>query len=118
VIVPFAIASNSDPFHMYHNAQAVSLASQKFKFLNGGICKLFGIFSFLAKHVISLGICHWEISLCCLETLISELEVSDLFKLWCEFFIDVNSVWHCSLQLGLSAVSRCRSWQFIGHTYF
>jgi len=57
-IVPFVIASNSECFHMYHNAQAVLLASQKLKFLNGGICKLFDIFSFLTKHVISLGICH------------------------------------------------------------
>jgi len=49
VIVPSVIASNSFSFHMYQNAQAMSMASQKFKFLNGGICKSFDNFKFSCK---------------------------------------------------------------------
>lgn len=43
VIVLFVV-SNYDSFHMYQNAQAMSLASQKCKLLNAGICKPFVVF--------------------------------------------------------------------------
>lgn len=49
VTVLFVIASTSDSFHMYCNAQAMSLASQKLKFLNGGICKTIRYFQLSCK---------------------------------------------------------------------